>query len=67
MYEWGPKDLFVVRRSNDYASDEMRMFIRTKEESEDGCGDIISRILELGGLISPPFGLVSVACASADM
>jgi hypothetical protein len=67
MYEWGPKDLFVIRRSNDYASDEMRMFIRTKQESEDGCGDILSRILELGGLVSPLFGLVSVACASADM
>lgn len=67
MYEWGPKDLFVIRKSNDYAYDTMRMFIRTKKESEDGCGDIASRILELGGLISPLFGLVSVACATGDM
>jgi hypothetical protein len=67
MYEWGPKDLFVIRKSNEYAYDTMRMFIRTRQESEDGCGDIISRILELGGLVSPLFGLVSVACASADM
>jgi hypothetical protein len=67
MYEWGPKDLFVIRRSNEYAYDTMRMVLRTKSESEDGCGDIASRILELGGLISPLFGLVSVACATADM
>jgi len=67
MYEWGPKDLFVIRRSNEYAYDTMRMVLRTKRESEDGCGDIASRILELGGLISPLFGLVSVACATADM
>lgn len=67
MYEWGPKDLFVIRRSNEYAYDTMRMILRTKGESEDGCGDIISRILELGGLVSPLFGLVSVACATADM
>jgi hypothetical protein len=67
MYEWGPKDLFVIRKSNEYAYDTMRMVLRTKGESEDGCGDIASRILELGGLISPLFGLVSVACATADM
>jgi hypothetical protein len=67
MYEWGPKDLFAIRRSNEYAYDTMRMVLRTKRESEDGCGDIASRILELGGLISPLFGLVSVACATADM
>jgi hypothetical protein len=67
MYEWGPKDLFAIRKSNEYAYDTMRMVLRTKKESEDGCGNIASRILELGGLISPLFGLVSVACATADM
>lgn len=67
MYEWGPKDLFVIRRSNQYSNDHLRMVLRTKSESEDGCGDIISRILELGGLVSPLFGLVSVACATNDM
>ena len=66
MYEWGPKDLFAIRKSNEYAYDTMRMVLRTKTESEDGCGDIASRILELGGLSSPLFGLVSVACATAD-
>lgn len=62
MYEWGPKDLFALRKNGQY----LRMTMRTRSESEEGCGDIVSRILELGGLISPLFGLISVACATAD-
>lgn len=63
MYEWGPKDLFARHKGGD----SLRMVMRTTSESEDGCGDIVSRILELGGLVSPLFGVVSVGCATADM
>jgi hypothetical protein len=63
MYEWGPKDLFAVRKTGQ----SLRLVLRTQNESEDGCGDIVSRILEMGELVSPLFGLVSVACATADM
>lgn len=63
MYEWGPKDLFARHKGGD----SLRMVMRTESESEDGCGDIVSRILELGGLVSPLFGIVSVGCATADM
>lgn len=60
MYEWGPKHLFAMRESGQ----SLRMVLRTRSESEDGCGDIVSRILNPGGLVSPDFGLVSVACAA---
>lgn len=60
MYEWGPKDLFALRKNGQH----LRMTIRTQSESVESCGDSVSRILELGGLIYPIFGLVSVARAS---
>jgi hypothetical protein len=66
MYEWGPRDLIVVRKANG-STDHLHLKLRTKQESEDGCGGILSRILELGGLCSPGFGLVSVVFATADI
>lgn len=61
MAEFGPKDLFAKHTNGD----SLRMVMRTPQESEEGCGDIISRVLSLGELISPIFGLVSIACATA--
>jgi hypothetical protein len=63
MYEGGPKNLFAVRKTGQ----SLQLVLRTQSESEDGCGDIVSGILELGELISPLFGFVSIACATADM
>jgi hypothetical protein len=51
-----PKDLLAARKTGQ----SLRLVLRTRSESEDGCGDIVSRILELGELISPKCGLVNV-------
>lgn len=62
MGEWGPKDMCTKAENGDH----LRFVLRTKTESEEGCGDIISRILAMGELVSPVFGVVNIACGTKD-
>jgi hypothetical protein len=40
MYEWGPRDLFAVRKTGQ----SLRLVLRTQSESKGGCGDIVPMI-----------------------